>query len=249
MDLLENATDSLSEALRQYETAVNGEPRAYKFAILHYAHFLELLFKHYVAKAHPLLIYKNPFAANLRKTQTIGLWEAIQFLRNEGKEISEEFFDDMEWLKSLRNDIEHHTFDLNIPEARRAIGRLTRATIAFNQAHDGIALEDYIDPARFAVLEELADELRAAIAHARLEAQEEAGEDDTYDCELCHTEGTAVLRENAFRCKLCEDADELTDCCVCGIEMRASEGSVWNDDHAPHTDYICYGCEGRITHM
>lgn len=34
-------------------------------AILHFSHFMELILKYYVTQAHPLLIYKNPFAKSL----------------------------------------------------------------------------------------------------------------------------------------------------------------------------------------
>jgi hypothetical protein len=62
LDLLENAIDSLKEALDKFKEGSDTNRRAYKFAILHYSHFLELLFKYYVSKSHPLLIYKNPFS-------------------------------------------------------------------------------------------------------------------------------------------------------------------------------------------
>ncbi len=60
LGLLENVLDSLNEALRKFQPGESGEPRAYKFAVLHFAQALELLFKYYVTQSHPLLIYKNP---------------------------------------------------------------------------------------------------------------------------------------------------------------------------------------------
>jgi hypothetical protein len=59
LDLLDNALDSLAEALAKFEEGDDGEPKAYKFAVLHMAHFIELIFKHHVAEKHPLLIYKE----------------------------------------------------------------------------------------------------------------------------------------------------------------------------------------------
>lgn len=88
LDLLENAVDSLNEALRKYEEGLSGDLRAYKFAILHYSHFIELLFKYYVTESHPLLVYKNPFSKNIKKEKTIGLWEAIQFLKTKEKKLT-----------------------------------------------------------------------------------------------------------------------------------------------------------------
>lgn len=85
LDLQENAVDSFNEALTKYWQGLVGDHKAFKFAILHLSHSLELLFKYYVSKAHPLLIYRNPFAKDLKKdNSTIGLWDAVHFLANEG---------------------------------------------------------------------------------------------------------------------------------------------------------------------
>ena len=45
LDLLENAIDSLNEALAKYEQANTGDIKAYKFCVLHLSHFLELILK------------------------------------------------------------------------------------------------------------------------------------------------------------------------------------------------------------
>ena len=44
----ENALDSFNEALAKYREGEAGKLSAYKFAILHMAHFLELVLKMYV---------------------------------------------------------------------------------------------------------------------------------------------------------------------------------------------------------
>ena len=61
LDLRENSADSCNEALSKYREGLAGNGGAFKFAILHLAHALELLFKSYFAKVHPLLpdIYKK----------------------------------------------------------------------------------------------------------------------------------------------------------------------------------------------
>ncbi|MGD1473691.1 hypothetical protein ACP6H4_26250 [Vibrio harveyi] len=41
LDLLDNAVDSLEEALVKFEEGEAGETKAYKFAVLHMAHFLD----------------------------------------------------------------------------------------------------------------------------------------------------------------------------------------------------------------
>jgi hypothetical protein len=249
LDLLENAVDSLNEALRKYQEGLKGDLRAYKFAILHFAHFIELLFKYYVTQSHPLLIYKDPFSKNIKKEKTIGLWEAVQFLKNEGKDVDPSFFSDMEWLKKLRNDIEHHKFTMNVAEVRRAIGRLTQSVIDFNNTHADIDIYDHIDADTFKVFEELADEHKAALANAQREAAEESPDGDVYDCSICWSKNTAIRVGRKYICKFCGEEDPETECCVCSEVIRESEGVVWNDDHPPHIDYICEGCDDRIKHM
>ncbi len=100
LDLLENAIDSLNEALAKYKQAKAGDVKTYKFCVLHLSHFLELVLKHYVTLAHPLLIYKNPFAKKFDgESLTIGVQEAINFLLNEGRDLPDDFLSDLYWLK------------------------------------------------------------------------------------------------------------------------------------------------------
>ena len=62
LNLFENAIDSLDEALLKYEIGAHEtEPAALKFAVLHMAHFMELLLKKYLSDIHPLLLFKDVF--------------------------------------------------------------------------------------------------------------------------------------------------------------------------------------------
>lgn len=123
LDLLENAVDSLAEALAKFKDGDNGEPKAYKFAVLHMAHFVELVFKHHIASKHALLIYKDPFAAKVDKNKTITLWDAINFINNEAADtVSPTLRKDLEWLKRLRNEIEHHNFGWRFQRSEQRLG-------------------------------------------------------------------------------------------------------------------------------
>lgn len=245
LDLLPNAIDSFNEALSKYRSAEDGDAGAYKFAILHFAHFLELLFKHYVTQVHPLLIYKNPFSANVEKQPTIGLWEAVQFLRNEGHKIEPAFQKDLEWLKTLRNKIEHHKFAMDLPEVRVTLGRLTQALLEFNDYVSDFDVADHIAVANLEVFTTLSDKYRAVIAAAEKQAEEES---ETGEPELCFQCGnaTAALVNRVYTCFNCNESDPIIDCCICGIDDRSTNMSVWNDEH---DDYICEGCRQRIAHM
>jgi hypothetical protein len=242
LGLLENALDSLNEALRQFQAGENGAARSYKFAVLHFTHSLELLFKYYVTQSHPLLIYKNPFSKSMEKENTIGLWDAVQFLKNEGKHISADLSKDLEWIKQLRNNIEHHKFEMNVHEVRKALGRLIRATVEFSAEHDLLDLAQNVEPDCKNTFETLADEYRASIAAARADGE-------GYDCGYCGERNTAAWVEGAYECLFCKEKDTIVECCQCNVNFPETEVSVWNDDHPPHIDYICEACESHIVSL
>lgn len=127
LDLRENAAGSFDEAFTKCREGFGGNGSGFKFAILHLPHSLDLLFKHYISQVHPLLLYKNPFSKNLEREQTIRMWEAVQFLANDGRPLDKEFLADLEWLKKLHNQIEHYAFDRDVPTVRKTMGRLVQA--------------------------------------------------------------------------------------------------------------------------
>src|SRR5690554_4658322 len=173
LDLLENALDSLSEALSKFEDGEDGEQKAYKFAVLHMAHFIELVFKHHIASKHPLLIYKDPFAKNLDRNKTIGLWECINFINNEDPEtVSQELRKDLEWIKRLRNEIEHHKFTMDVSQVRGTIGRLFRSVMEFLDEHAGMDVEDHIPEHAKETFKILSDEYEFSIRTAIKAADE-----------------------------------------------------------------------------
>jgi uncharacterized protein YutE (UPF0331/DUF86 family) len=242
LDLLENAIDSFNEALKKYDEGNGGNASSYKFAIQHYAHFLELLFKYYVSQAHPLLIYKNPFSKKLHKENTIGLWDAIQFLKNEGNSIDKDFNNDLEWIKKLRNNIEHHKFEMDTREIRRTLGRLTQALIEFNNEIAEIDLEEHISPVHLKTFGNLADEYKAELANAKSEAKEESEVDETFDCHSCGECDTMAQVGQSYICKYCGSEDSNEICVICGIGFRQSEGYTWEEDNS-----VCDSCyENRL---
>ncbi len=246
LGLLENAIDSLNEALRKFRAGENNDTRAYKFSILHFAHALELLFKYYVTQSHPLLIYKNPFSKNIGKENTIGLWDAVQFLKNEGKDISKDLSNDLEWIKSLRNNIEHHKFEMNVSEVRRSIGRLIRATMEFSSEYDFLDLQNKIDPDCKETFETLSDEYRASINEARAEAIDISEDGDAFDCNYCGERKTVALVGDILKCLFCKEEEAIVECCHCNVRFPESEVTVWNDEYPPHVDYICESCDSYI---
>jgi DNA-directed RNA polymerase subunit RPC12/RpoP len=251
LNLLENAIDSLREAIRKFDEGQSGDHAAYKFAVLHLSHFLELLFKYHVTQAHPLLVYKNPFSKAIEKENTIGLWEAVQFLRNEGKEISPDFNRDLEWLKKLRNQIEHFKFEMDVSEVRRTLGRILRATAEFSDefevaGFDFKSLKERLTLPEVQSLEVLLDEYRSEVSSAQADAREASEDNKGHDCPWCGEKGTAAKDGDTLVCKFCSTTVDLYECSQCGATVNEYDAITWNDDNPEAVDYICEACHFRI---
>lgn len=255
LDLLENAIDSLNEALAKYQDGKDGNQKAYKFCVQHLSHFLELILKYYVTQSHPLLIYKNPFAKKVtQESQTIGLFEAINFLKNEGHDISEKFEKDIGWLKKLRNNIEHHKFSMEVCDVEEAIGRLMSAVVAFDESHENIDLSSYISTEQCDLFHELANTYERRIKKAEQKVEETlAGLDpkednmNVYHCYECEHD-TMIPNEESetgYRCTFCdnEESDDIeVDCGMCGTQwaVRHMQCLDWADTGNP--EYYCPYC-------
>lgn len=261
LDLLENAIDSLAESLSKFEEGDAGNSKAFKFAVLHMAHFVELIFKHHIASKHPLLIYKDPFSVKLDRNKTITLWDAVNFINNEAADtVSLALRKDLEWLKRLRNDIEHHKFKMEVPEVRDTIGRLFRSVSEFLADHTEIELESLIPDAAMETFQVLSDEYEFKVHTAIKEADEfETANAPHYkdpearparlNCENC---GNPTLIQSeasttGYRCLVCdnEEGDDIpASCDICGDSTSRGELATWALDDGQY-EYRCYFCSGR----
>lgn len=264
LDLLDNAIDSLNEALSKYQEGKDGNEKAYKFCVQHLSHFFELLLKYYVTQSHPLLIYKNPFAKTItHDSQTIGLHEAINFLKNEGHEISDKFEKDIKWLKKLRNNIEHHKFEMDVEEVEDTIGRLMSAVVEFDESHENIDLSSYIGSDQYDLFHMIADTYEGRLKKAEAEvkeAEEEAykgvshKEYELVDFQICHCydcDHDTMIPDGdsstGYKCVFCgnEESDDIeVECDICGIKAAADEMETWPMDDGG-SEYRCYYCSGR----
>lgn len=261
LDLLDNALDSLAETLSKFKEGDAGEPRAYKFAVLHMSNFIELIFKHHIAQKHPLLIYKDPFSMNLNKDKTITLWDAINFIKNEAvDEVSEKFKSDLIWLKDLRNQIEHHKFTMNVIEVRSTIGRLFRFILEFLEKYSEVEVESHIPDHTMQIFKTLSDEYEFNRQDAIRQA-EEIEDNGYYDytnpdeppvrlnCPNCDNTTLVINKDSGtgYRCIFCEneESNELPAFCSnCGVQTTMDELVFWEDEKG-HNESRCYYCSGR----
>jgi hypothetical protein len=263
LDLLGNALDSLAEALAKFEEGDAGEEKAFKFAVLHMAHFVELILKCHIASIHPLLIYKNPHSATLDRTQTIAFWDAVNFISNEDEgRVSKEFRNDLSWLKKLRNDIEHHKVQMNVEEVRQILGRVFQAVLAFLGAHSQLDVEAHIPKEIMETFKRLSDEYLFRLHDALKKCEEISAEFDdpmdpesgpsVVDCSDCGNPTFAVDRasETGYRCLMCDsqESDNMPAWCA-NCNSQATRGELYEfvtgPDHAEYTELRCYYCSGR----
>jgi len=258
LDLLENALDSLGEALSKFEDGDDGDEKSYKFAVLHMAHFIELVFKHHISSTHHLLIFKNPFAKKLNQNQTIGLWECINFINNEDPtSITADLRKDLEWIKRLRNDIEHHKFTMNVHEVRNTMGRLFRSVMEFLEDYADIDVESHIPAHTKEIFKVLSDEYEFSIRNAIRNADTVEEENPTgpeaeqvrFDCPDCGHFTLVVNDESStgFLCTFCgnEESEELLgSCSICGTTVPQGELDYWELDDGGE-EARCYYCSGR----
>ena len=254
LNLFENAIDSLNEALQKYEEAKDGNKNAYKFCVQHLSHFLELLLKFQVSRAHELLLFGKPFQKITKESSTINMWEAIQFLENDGKKISTQFKTDLKWLKSLRNKIEHFEFEMKIEEVDSIIGRLLHAALLFGEQHK-LDLENRLDKGFLDLAKGYEEGFSAAlkrIAEKREQAFRNLRPDEMqgvnfgpYWCNDCGHR-TLIASESSYRCEFCggEEGDEMiVTCDCCGGEGEFGEMSGWEPDIGP-VEMRCPMCSG-----
>ncbi len=255
LDLLENSIDSLNEALAKYQDGVNGDEKAYKFCVQHLSHFLELILKYYVTRSHPLLIYKNPFSKSLNEeSQTIGLFDAINFLKNEGHVISAKFEKDIRWLKKLRNNIEHHKFSMKVEEVEETIGRLMSAVVEFDESHKNIDISSLISIEQYDLFNELANTYEARLKKAEEEVEYalsglDPKEDNmsVYHCYECDHDTMIPDEESStgYTCTFCgnEESDDIeVDCGICGAQWPKGLMSLLDWSDTGHYEYFCPNC-------
>lgn len=272
LSLMENAVDSLREALEKYDKALNGDHTSYKYIILHFSHFCELILKYYISKQHPLIIYKGAFSENFNpeKSNTIGLWETVNFIINEeklnGKKIMHNMIDDLKTFKYLRNIIEHFHFKIDLSPFRKLFGRLIRMINQFNKEHKIFKYDEWIKAGLISteqkkVLDDLVDEYQSKLNEAHLTVKEEENEAcrgrrlkerdgifPIYMCSECEHE-TFIKNsssESGYKCTFCDsEISEYQEinCGICGLPWPRSdlEFSENFTDEGENV-YICPRC-------
>lgn len=208
-------------------------------------------------KIDPLAAYKSlqdsnhDFSAELVGVSnpfTISVTDALSLAKHEicsttgNKFMDDEFVEDIEWMKQLRNEIEHYEFSFTAKEVRLCIGRLVRGLDEFTDLFSLFNLEQEIGTKKIATFQVLVDEYEQTLSEAYHEVKEVKRELfrgtkpseqifiewNVYDCGSC---GNYTLVPNAsswtgYRCTYCqnEESEEIeVNCDVCGLPFANGE--------------------------
>jgi len=174
-----------------------------------------------------------------------------------------DFCNDIDWLKNLRNDIEHYQFSLTPKEARLCIGRLVRGVAEFIDIFDLFNLEDEVGSDNLQIFQTLADEYSHLLIEAKKDVEEREAEAfrgvrpkfyefvnwNVYECPDC-TNNTMIPSEDSstgYKCTFCqnEESDEIEVACdCCGAMAPGDDMSTWLTDDGD-VEYRCYYCSGQ----
>ena len=98
LSLFDNAIDSLNESLELFKSAKSNGLRRYKFAILNFCHFAELLFKYFAWQVEPEKIL---YFDSKGEKRSISFWGALKILDSNDSTIGEVLKSDLEWIRKL----------------------------------------------------------------------------------------------------------------------------------------------------
>ena len=238
--LLDNAISSLEEGIKKFLEGKEADEKAFKFSVLHIAHFIELFFKYYVWKQHPLLVYSNQHKPINDDSNTVTTDQAIQILKNCGIHLEKNIESDIEGLKLIRNRIEHFEFKLDVKETEKIIGKLIYDLILFDSKNFDTKLNERLEPNLWEKLHELSEAHESKVKLVEAEA-ERLGGDNIFICFWCGYE-TQVISEDGklATCLFCSNK-EIMKWCDHGCEnyYPISHMTEWNEEY---DDYMCEDC-------
>lgn len=174
--------------------------------------------------------------------------------------VDQDFIDDINWMKSLRNSIEHFEFEFTAKDVRLSIGRLVRGLDEFTDIFSLFNLDEEVGEGRINIFKILVDEYEHALSEAKISVSERkymlfSGvrpkeqmfiEWNVYTCPSCGND-TMIPNDDSstgYRCTLegCENDESESievDCDICGTPWPNGEMTSWADTYS----YVCPRCE------
>jgi hypothetical protein len=262
LDLLQNASESLSESLRRYGDHLSGDEAAIKHSVLYLGHFIELYLKHCVSKQHDLLIFKNPSAEKVgtEEAETITIDSAMAILKNCKISIPKPLLDDITKIRKKRNAIMHYKVSVDPEEFLELIGKLIADLSAWDASNIKAGINTLIAPDKWQIIAQNVTDQEAKLQAAMECASkfnEQSGIDVNTTCSDCGYE-TAYIHpddESELKCAYCDATHFAFECSSCGLHCAedvmhhfadSDEGvevDIWTcnkcGEEQAYGDYLC----------
>jgi len=247
LDLFQNAIDSLQESVRYYDMAVADESK-YKFCIILFFHFSELMLKHLVEHVNPLLCYERPSSESIANAKTINWRQATQVLINSNVVLDKKLARYLDFLSDLRNKIIHYKFTYSTANIRMTIVYLASE---LRKLYKELTKKDYyldLNEATKTLLVNIEDDYRKQLHLAQADAAEESGQGGAMDCGFCGESDTVTARDGTVArfCHFCREEDTRIECSHCLDIYWRSEITPLGKNEEDDEVFLCDHCLSQI---
>ena len=213
LNLKENMLDSFAEGMAKIKSAEStGNPREYKFCVIHLFHFFELNLKY-----HVWLKEKDAVFSNRERRKTISADQALKYLESNGCKFRNYLKEDFAWLKELRNNITHYEVSIDIEHWRFRIPRILFLIDQFNKSCEGIKFDQdlsKIDREQYSALTrqyfKKLDKAVSSIIREHVETNPESKFPLLYRCLNCDNHTVTLSKSgNNFNCHFCRSGKAI----------------------------------------
>ncbi|MBD2005590.1 MULTISPECIES: hypothetical protein [Cyanophyceae] len=234
LGLEDNAMDSLEHSVEHLCAAERDTDL--KYTVLHIFHATELFLKARLAKDGLEQIYKN------KKVEpdgyTVDFKNIIKRLHQIGVCLSEQDKSDLEFLRKVRNSIEHYEFAGDYEQIENYVGRAMRFLKIFLYKELGLDLQNELTERTYEALLNAFGSYaeRMAEHNISLHPKDYGVEHDLLLCEQCHKEAVAfpdpTSKDRTVHCFRCEVRYFVKFClrCECLILSLIEPGETTAQD-------------------
>jgi hypothetical protein len=253
LDLLNNSLSYFREAV-SYAQQENADTNQWKFAIVNVAQAMELAFKEYLRRIHPVFIHESID----RSEKTIGIRTALARLTNPA--IGNLSITDTEKTKiekafDLRNELTHYEFQHEHEHIELKFAEIFSFMIFFYRRHLELETSQFVDEEQHQRIILLVKARAELLARARdYIKNNEIG--DVWICPECN-EVTFVVTDE--QCCFCHRKEKIVDC-DCGepnfkfdlvatdelLEWNYDEGVMTLAEHYDLPNTYCPGCKAEV---
>lgn len=245
LELTTNAIDSLEESIRYYQIAVKDKTK-YKFCIILYFHFIELMLKSCVEYLNPLLCYAKPFSNKIDNEKTINCGQTISILRNSDIQFDKSLEEDIRKIAKIRNDIIHYKFEFSTAEIRKLIIKTLIELFSLYEKVTNTDLRKDINQNTLSLIDEIDEEYKAELHLAQAKAQENSEYGELSDCNFCGSIETCVTKDKISHCYYCDEEDVYIECARCTQSYWSSEIYYYGETENGERLYMCDYCADLI---